>query len=679
MSLHRNLLLLGLLLTGGCLWPVREKTDQTVHDLISRPYDVAPTLAGDTVKETPQPKGGPSEPATKPTPKGPAAAPPVLTDMQTTAYMQAPPDKALARPKYDLVIPPEIPGSEAPLIKFEKTGPDGKPVPLSPEEKRRAIAKIYPELPPLPVAPKALSGPNGQPYTLADLQRMGAENSPTLRQAVSDVEAAKGNLLQAKAYPNPTFGYMAQPSNNNSTTGAQGIYFDQPIKTFGKIKLAASAAQKDLDNAELALRRARSDLSTAIRNAYFGLIVAQETERVTRALARFTDEIYRVHTGYLSGGFAASYEPAALRAQAYTTRLAYQQAIYGYIAAWKQLVAAIGLSQLPLSEVSGRVDRLIPYYDYDAVLAHALSRHTDVLTARNVLDKARYNLKLAQITPYPDFDVQAAVFKESSIVPFTIFHTVQVSVPLPLWDRNKGNIIAAQAALIRAEEESHRVEFTLTGNLAMAYLNYKNNLDALEYYRRFILPDQVSAYRGVFERRQIDINAQFGDLVAAQQALASGVTNYLGILGNLWSGAVSVADFLQTDDLFQMAKAQELPELPDLEQMPRWLCPHGRLPAGPTHQAGPVNATSVEHQPGCPPKAEGASASPTPAPAPGESTPLPAPRRFELPQTPPHLMLVPLMPGEQEDSGPSVAPAGGPQAPTVPPGRPPGPATPTPK
>ena len=48
-------------------------------------------------------------------------------------------------------------------------------------------------------------GPEGKPYTLADLQRLAAANSPTLRQAASDVEAAKGNLIQAKTYPNPTF------------------------------------------------------------------------------------------------------------------------------------------------------------------------------------------------------------------------------------------------------------------------------------------------------------------------------------------------------------------------------------------------------------------------------------------------------------------------------------------
>jgi cobalt-zinc-cadmium efflux system outer membrane protein len=595
MSFARRLLLLGLLVLAGCRWPVREKTDQTMQTLALQPFDLAPAQSQPAEK-----KAAPSEE------RSDKAAP--ATDIQTTALMQEESEqaKAAAGSKPDLTIPPEVPGSETPPVNFEK---------LTKEERQRAIQRIYPELPTLPAVPEAVQGPEGRPYTLAELQKLAVENNPALRQAAADVQTAKGSLLQARTYPNPTVYGSSQPNNNNAASGAWGVFLDQPIRTFGKQKLMAAIAQKDLDNAELALRRARYDLATQVRNAYFALLVAHETVRVTRGLARFTDEIYRLQTSYLAGGFAAPYEPAALRAQAHATRLAYKQAVQSYQYAWKQLVAALGLPQLPLSQVAGRVDRMLPYYDYDAVLAYVLSRHTDILTARNTVERAQYNLKLAQITPFGDFDVQAAVFKETTIAPFTYFHTLQVGVPVPIWDQNKGNIIAAQGNLIRASEEAHRVEVTLTGNLAAAYANYKNNLFALEDYRRLILPDQVRFYRGVFERRQVDIAAQFADLVVAQQALSANVTSYLTMLGQLWTSVVNVADLLQTDDLFQLAKPHEVPPLPDLESLPRWPCVHGRAPAG-----------------ACPPNQR-----PTLPPAPGPAIPpavepaLPLPRRIEAP------------------------------------------------
>jgi hypothetical protein len=133
---------------------------------------------------------------------------------------------------------------------------------------------------------------------------------------------------------------------------------------------------------------------------------------------------------------------------------------------------------------------------------------------------------------------------------------------------------------MRASEEPHRVEESLTTTLATAYTGYKNNLDALEYYRKFILPDQVRYYRGVFDRRQIDPSAAFGDLVTAQQTLVTDVTSYLGILGSLWMSVVSVADLLQTDDLFQLGQPLAVPALPDLEGLSSWPCCHECPPPG---------------------------------------------------------------------------------------------------
>jgi cobalt-zinc-cadmium efflux system outer membrane protein len=174
----------------------------------------------------------------------------------------------------------------------------------------------------------------------------------------------------------------------------------------------------------------------------------------------------------------------------------------------------------------------------------------------------------------PDVEVRAEVWKETTILPKQNFLAASVSIPFPLWDKNRGGIRAASAAMVRAAEGPHQAEVALTTGLAAAYSSYKSNLAAVEYYRRYILPDQVRYYRGVFERRQIDPNASIGDLVQAQQTLAADVTAYLGVLGTLWTSVVNVANYLQTDDLYQLGPPLELPRLPDLETLNAWPCPH---------------------------------------------------------------------------------------------------------
>jgi cobalt-zinc-cadmium efflux system outer membrane protein len=594
MRSRRLLLLASVLLVSGCRWPVRPQTDQMIRRMAEQPFDISPDRAVKVAKPQDEGDASDKEPSGESRQEtNPSELPDVSLDVQATSWMQRQTDRprsddalandenqltvapqgesgpSFAEPggrKLDLQIPRRLPGSEAPAVDLPRDA-----------RLQNAIDNIYPELPPLPLEPQVEPGPEGKAFTLSDLQRIAVANSPTLRQAASDVQFARGNLLQAKTYQNPTVGYLVDPTNINSTAGAQGIYIDQPIRTGGKQKLGVAAAQRGLDNAQLALRRARYDLSTAVRAAYFSLVVDQETLAVLRAVTRFTDEIYRLQTGLLKGTQAAPYEPTALRAQAFTTRLAYKQAIATYIYDWKQLVATLGLEQLPLTQLTGEVDRFIPYYEYDQVKAHVLQNHTDILTARNLVPIARYNLKLAQVTPLvPDIDVRMQMSKDYTVAPFGTYKTLAVGMPLSIWNQNKGNIMAAQAALIRASEESHRVEVNLTYNLGQAYTNYQNNLLALEYYRRNILPDLVRYYRGVYARRQVEPTS-FGDLVFAQQNLSSNVNAYLGVLGSTWSSVVALADFLQTDDLFQMATPRELPELPDLARLNPWPCGHAAL------------------------------------------------------------------------------------------------------
>jgi outer membrane protein, heavy metal efflux system len=549
----------GFIFLSGCSYHVAEQTDRMVADMARKSFDQQPPQQPAKLSD------GPDKPKDKESPQ-------VVNDLETVGFLQAQPPAQPAAPRANappkLEVPSELPGSEVPKITAKTQA-----------EIKELATKLYPALPPLPEEPKPVLRPEG-PYTLAELQTIAANNSPALKQAASDVKAAEGALVQARTYANPTLGYSFQPSNDGSTAGVHGLLVDQKINTAGKMALAVKAAQQDLKNAELALKRARSDLATQVRTAYFGLLVAKETARVNRSLAVLTDEVYGTQAKLLLGGQAAPHEPANLRGQAYTARLALQQSITNYDFAWKQVVAAIGLRQLPLSEVAGRIDAFIPYFDYDVVRNHVLTHHTDILTARNGIEKARYNLKQQQVTPFSDVDFQMFVGKETSLAPFQWYAQGQVAITLPIWDQNKGNIMSAEAALVRAAEQPHASELTITNNLQNAYNNYKNALDGLEFYRRYILPDQVRYYRGVLDRRQIDPNAQFGDLVQAQQTLASNVSSYLTILGQIWTSAVAVADFLQTDDLFQLAKPEAVPALQDMTELAPLPCCHPNL-AGP--------------------------------------------------------------------------------------------------
>ncbi|OAI40160.1 hypothetical protein AYO40_05120 [Planctomycetaceae bacterium SCGC AG-212-D15] len=570
-SAIRNVLaLIGIVGLVGCLSPVRREVDSQVCELTAHAPDCTPPVGAGPMPPRPERLPNPSEMHTSAKPAD-ATAPskPAAPDSL---------DKGRAN-LINLRVPPGLPGGQAtPIDKILPPPERGKE-----KERAEAIDRLYPPLPPLGNDPEDQPGPEGKPLTLSDLQRLASANSPLLRQAAAEVTATRGAAIQAGLPPNPQFGFEQDTAGTAGGPGYLGGFLDQKIITAGKLKLAVAAAGMDYFNAQVALQRSRSDVAGQVRAGYFAVLVARENMRVHRILAEFAEELFRIQIVQLKAGVAAAYEPMQLRVLVMQARGNLVQARNRYTASWKQLAAALGLPGLPPTELDGRPDAPIPAFKFDAALARVLENHTDVLTAGNGIRKARYHLRLEQVTPIPDPTVRVLLQKDFTGPPFELSPSMQVAVPIPVWDRNQGAIMQAQAQLLRAVEESHRVRNDLTTRLADAFERYENNRVLLAYYRDHILPDQVRAYRGVYERHQEEPNrVGFGDIVTAQQTLASAVTTYIATLGAQWTAVVDVATLLQTDDLFSGGDATGDPlcvaAVPDLSQLLPLPCGHACSP-----------------------------------------------------------------------------------------------------
>jgi cobalt-zinc-cadmium efflux system outer membrane protein len=452
-----------------------------------------------------------------------------------------------------LPIPPNLPGGEAPPIKL----------PDNPAERHRYVMQMFPAIDPLPPLPRPAPSPLGHPLTLADLQQMGEEYSPTIKTAYAAVEAAKGTAFQAGQYPNPIMAYEHDTTATGSA-GYPGFYYDQLIKTGGKLTVAQAAATMDVFTAQLALRRARSDLRYAIRGSYFAVLVAQENLRISEALFTFTEYLYRTQVDFLDKGFGAAYEPMQLRPLVHQAQIAVITAQNQYLASWRQLAASLGLPNMPPTDLEGRIDRAMPAFEYQVVL-EALQNHTDVLTAQVAIKKAEYTLKLAKLTPMPDFDVRLLIQKDYTATPGQYVSSAVFSMPVPIWDQNKGGIRQAEWLLAQASVGPEQSRNALIGTLADAWNRYRTARRTVEL-GALQVRDQVRVYRGLYARRQSKPeDVGFGDLVTAEQTLIGYIAAYLTALGAQWQAIVDLANLLQTEDLFQTTPQQQGVEpLPDI-------------------------------------------------------------------------------------------------------------------
>ena len=394
--------------------------------------------------------------------------------------------------------------------------------PQRPQERRAAIDRLFPPLPPLPPPIHPPLGPNERPLSLNDLENLSTGTSPVIRQAEADITAARGNAIQVGTHPNPTVGYEADTVGSSGSPDYHGAYFNQWIKTAGKLQLAQAAAMIDVRNGVLALRKARVSLITLVQSRYYAVLVAEESVRVTEALARFADESYRIQIEQLRGGEAAAYEPMQLRVLALEARTALIQSRNRYFRAWNQLAAVTNAPNLPPTQLAGNPNVAIPGLRFDILRTIVWERHPDIL-AGNSTEQARINLRRGNHSNpghLPLLDAAKGLYRRFAGASFNL----QLGVPVPVFDRNVGGIMQAQGLLVKAEQQNARVRNDLTVTLADAFERYENNRAILEYYRVSILPDQARAYRGTYERHQQQPDrVGFADVVVAQQTYATAI------------------------------------------------------------------------------------------------------------------------------------------------------------
>ena len=358
-----------------------------------------------------------------------------------------------------LKLPSVLPGANASQLTLP-------PLNLEhPEARSEIVDKLFPNRPPEPQIAPPPGVERRPPMTLQELEDLALVNNPTLVQAAGEITAAEGTAIQAGTHPNPVIGYEADTVGSSGTRNYQGAYAQQLVKTAGKLGLQRTAANMDYMNAQLQLRRTRADVLKQVRAGYFAVLVAQETIAINAALVRFTNEAYRIQVEQLQFGQATAYEPAQLRTLAVQARAALSQAQNRYVSAWKQLSAAVGILDLPPAELEGRADMPVPVLSYDSLLAQILYMHTDVLSARNTQAQAQLQLQLQRVTPIPDLNVYGTFQQDFTTPGFArTSYNVQVGVPVPVFDRNRGNIISAEGRLRSAAEQVRTIRNQLSAN-----------------------------------------------------------------------------------------------------------------------------------------------------------------------------------------------------------------------
>lgn len=384
-----------------------------------------------------------------------------------------------------------------------------------------------PESIPAPTPEKTTPATAESGLTMAELERMALDCNPTLAQAAMNVRAAEGIYVQAGLYPNPTVGYVGDEIGNNGAAGLQGGFVSQEIVTAGKLRLGRAVASHGIQRARYLLEVQRMRVLNDVRAQFCAVLLAQRVIEVNQQLVGISEETLKTTERLQKAQEVGLPDVLQSQIEVETTRVSVATARNRHWSAWRQLAALVGRPEMEPVKLQGDCKELLPLLPWEELHRKLLTENPMLAQARARVEQLRCELARQGALRVPNIEVATAV-KHDTASGYTVAD-VAIGIPLPIHNRNQGNIVRAQARLVAAEKEVQRLELVLQRELADVYEQYLTARQQVEAYTERILP----AARRSLELIQTGYQqGEFGhlDVLTAQRTL---FTTNLTCLANL--------------------------------------------------------------------------------------------------------------------------------------------------
>ncbi len=182
--------------------------------------------------------------------------------------------------------------------------------------------------------------------TLEEISGIALANSPLIRQARNEWVAARGKVLQASFYPNPTVG-SAAPQLAGLQSQVNG-YVGQEIVTKGKIGLDTAAAERAAMAAEMTYVRARFDLLTMIRKRFYTALAMQRRVEVLDQMVGIARKSHEISERLLKAGVGPRSDVLLLQIELSKAEAELRNAHTLWATSRRELAAATGLVDLAI-------------------------------------------------------------------------------------------------------------------------------------------------------------------------------------------------------------------------------------------------------------------------------------------------------------------------------------------
>jgi cobalt-zinc-cadmium efflux system outer membrane protein len=368
---------------------------------------------------------------------------------------------------------------------------------------------------PAPIQAEPLQLPaNADLLDFEAIIRHAQANAPAVQIARSRLELGDAAIAGQKPLlpDNPTVWFGAGVRTNQMGRNLEiQAQIDQRLEIFGERRLRIAAARRARDYLQRELEVVLWRNYAEVHAAYNAAVVARSRAQTAAGLLAFSARLLEISRRRAQAG-----EISALRARVAEGEFAQAQqaklaAELDFRLACNRLAEAAGWSKDRVIAPSGELRRPQQVGDPGEMIDRALAEHPQIAARRARVTAAEARLAAARRDRLPEPSVGGFFSRE--VEPGgpgyrTAVGLATITIPIPLWRRNQGEIAEAKAAISVANAELAATEYQMSLQLRRAAEAVDIAAQRVATYARDVVPrfeENLTMLERAFELGEADI------------------------------------------------------------------------------------------------------------------------------------------------------------------------------
>ena len=324
--------------------------------------------------------------------------------------------------------------------------------------------------------------------TIEQAEKQFASQNLTLLAQKYDIEASKAAIIQAKLFDNPTLYFEKNISHGEIVTaGATGETYWQLQQLFymaGKRKKRTNIEKINEKISEYQYYDMLRTLLYQLRSSYYGLHYDLQTIKVYDSQIVSAKKIAEALDGQYQKGNISLKEITRIKALLFTLeneKLNLLSDIQDNQNTLRILThAAVKTFYVPVVDESSIDKKSVNSINLQKLLGTADTARYDLKEYSAGMDLQQANYSYQKALAVPDLTLSTDYDKSGNFA--LSYQGIGIGLPIPVWNRNRGNILQAKSFVDKSKAEYEEKRNEVQSETAAAY---SKALDAENLYRNF--------------------------------------------------------------------------------------------------------------------------------------------------------------------------------------------------